>query len=129
MGVAKSDLLGIVHPKEEFRFEKENYRLARKRVLEIVEETGITTIVVGLPLQIDRQEGERCISVRRFAADLKLANMDLVIIFMDESYSTIEAHDRLRDSGWKENKIKEVIDMYSAVVILEDYMRNRINGS
>jgi RNAse H-fold protein YqgF len=125
LGIAKSDLMGFVFPKEEFKFDRGNYRAARKRVAQIMQETGINSIVIGYPVQLDGIEGERCKSVERFCRDLRDDVPGVLIFYWNESYSTIEAHDRLRDSGYKEDKIKDVIDMYSAVVILEDYLRNK----
>lgn len=128
LGIAKSDVLGIAHPYEEFKFDNGNYKIAREHVVELSNTLGINKIVIGYPLQIDRKEGERCESVKRFAKDLKELKSELEIEFFDESYSTIEANERLVESGFKKDKIKEVIDMYSAVVILEDYLRNNQNG-
>lgn len=128
IGIASSDSLGIVHPKEEYRFEKGNYKAAKNHVFEVAKESQIFKLVVGFPLQIDREEGKRCQSTRRFVEELKNEHPELEIELFDESYSTIEACDRLHNSGYKEDKIKEIIDMYSAVVILEDYLRNKKNG-
>jgi|SRR5574344_864591 putative Holliday junction resolvase len=125
IGIAKSDLLGFVYPKEEYRFETGNYLKARQHIIDIVNDTGIRNIVIGWPLQIDRKPGNRCESVMRFTDDLREVMPDLHIFFYDESYSTTEARYRLQEMGYKEDKIKEVIDMYSAVVILEDYLRNK----
>ena len=125
MGVAKSDLLGICHPYEEFRFERGNFRAARKRIEAIVDETEIREVVIGMPYLLDRTEGERCTSCRLFGIELMTARPDIVVSFHDESFTTIEARDRLRDSGYKEDEIKKIIDMYSAVVILEDFLKTR----
>ncbi|MFA7111701.1 MAG: Holliday junction resolvase RuvX, partial [Bacilli bacterium] len=117
LGISSSDILGIVHPKENFVFEKGNYKKALEHISSFLKEGNYVNVVIGLPLQIDRQEGERCASVRRFASDLKNICENINIFFCDESYSTIEARERLKDCGYKEDKIKKVIDMYSAVVI------------
>ena len=71
IGIASSDMLGIAHPKEEYRFPRGNYREARKHICELMASTNIYSIVIGYPLQIDRKEGERCESVRRFMDDLR----------------------------------------------------------
>jgi len=123
IGIAKSDLLGFVFPKENYRFERGNYQKAKQHIIEIIEETSITSLVVGWPLQIDRNVGERCESVKKFCDELLEIRPDLRIYYHDESYSTTEARYRLLEMGYKEAKINEVIDMYSAVVILEDYLR------
>ena len=124
IGISISDSLGIVHPKENYCFPVCYYKLAREHVISLCKEENITNIVLGFPLQIDRNEGKRCESVRRFATDLKNDYNLLNIHFQDESYSTIEARERLKNQGMKEEKIKTIIDMMSAVVILEDFINN-----
>ncbi len=123
IGIAISDSLGIVHGKENFCFSEFYYKLARTHVISLAKEENIINIVLGLPLQLDRKEGKRCESVRRFADDLKNEYPEANIYFMDESFTTIEARERLKEQGLKENKIKPIIDMMSAVIILEDYIK------
>lgn len=129
LGIASCDSLGIIHPKENFVFEKGNYKKAREHLLDIIEIENINNIVIGFPLQLDRQEGERCRSVKRFVDDLLKAKPNLKIFYCDESFSTIEARERLREEGLKEEKIKKIIDMMSAVVILEDFLRSKKDGT
>jgi len=128
MGVAKSDILGIAYPFEEFRFDRGNYRAARERLYEICKSTGIYDVVVGYPYQLDRQAGDRCDSVDRFINDLINAYPEVKVDRCDESFTTIEAHERLREAGHSEKEIKIVIDMYSAVVILEDFLNSYIES-
>ena len=71
LGISISDSLGIVHPKENYCFPVCYYKLAREHVISLCKEENITNIVLGFPLQIDRNEGKRCESVIRFATDLK----------------------------------------------------------
>lgn len=128
LGIAVSDELGIVYPKENFTFEKGNYKKARLHLLVLISNLKISNIVIGYPLQLDRNEGERCKSVKRFINDLLKENSNINVTYYDESFTTIEAKERLLSQGVKENKIKEIIDMMSAVVILEDYLRSKENG-
>lgn len=129
LGIAVSDSLGIVHPRENFNFERGNYKKARERLLEYLNDENIKNVVIGLPKRLDLTEGDRCESVRRFMDDvLKLKN-DINVFYVDESFSTIEARERLRDEGLKEEKIKKIIDMMSAVVILEDFLRSKEYGT
>ena len=125
LGIVYSDSLGIIHNYENFTFEKGNFKKAREHLVDVINILEINKIVIGLPLQINRSEGERCKSVRRFVSDvLKLKN-DIEFIFFDESYSTFEAKERLIKSGANETEIKNNIDMMSAFVILEDYLRSK----
>ena len=47
LGIAGSDSLGIVHPKENFNFEKGNYKKAREHLLDIIEIENVKNIVIG----------------------------------------------------------------------------------
>ncbi len=125
LGIVYSDSLGIIHNYENFTFEKGNFKKAREHLVDVINILEINKIVIGLPLQINRSEGERCKSVRRFVSDaLKLKN-DIEFIFFDESYSTFEAKERLIKSGANQSEIKNNIDMMSAFIILEDYLRSK----
>lgn len=130
LGIAVCDSLGIIHPRENYNFEKGNYKKAREHLIDILEIENIKNVVIGLPLRLEgRVEGDRCESVRRFMTDILKVKPNLNVIYWDESYSTIEARERLKDEGLKEEKIKKIIDMMSAVVILEDYLRSLENGT
>ena len=117
IGIAYSDSLGIIHNYENFSFERGNYKKAREHVIEVCKELEIKNIIIGYPLQIDRQEGDRCKSTQRFKDDLLKLDSSLNIIFHDESYSTYEAKERLLDGGVKPSDLKKYIDMVSAFVI------------
>ena len=82
-----------------------------------------------MPRRLDLTEGDRCESVRRFIDDILKVKSDINVYYIDESFTTIEARERLRDQGMKEEKIKKIIDMMSAVVILEDFLRSHQNGT
>lgn len=128
LGIAYSDSLGIVHNYENFNFEVYNYKKAREKVIQVSKELDIKDIVIGFPLQLDREEGERCKSVRRFVEDIKKEDETLNFILFDESFTTIEAKERLLDSGVKSKYLSKYIDMMSAYILLEDYLRSLDNG-
>lgn len=124
LGISFCDELGIIHPRENFCFEKGNYKKAREHLIELLNNENVKNVVIGYPKRLDLTEGDRCESVNRFMNDVMKVLPDLNVVYHDESYSTIEARERLRDQGMKEEKIKTIIDMMSAVVILEDYVRS-----
>ena len=95
--------------------------------VKIIIKNNVYNLVIGFPIQLDGQIGERGKSVKRFIDDFLKENSDfnLNINYQDERYSTLEAHERLKNSGLKENKINKIIDMYSAVVILEDFLKKQ----
>ena len=129
LGIAISDDLNIVHGLENFEFEKGNYKKARNHLREVIIKNNVYNLVIGFPIQLDGQIGKRGESVKRFVDDFSKENSDLNlnIYYQDERYSTLEAQERLKNSGLKENKINKIIDMYSAVVILEDFLKKHNN--
>lgn len=127
LGVAYSDSFGIIYNYENFTFEPNNYKKARIYVLNLCQKLNIYNIVIGFPIQLDGNEGKRCESVKRFAADIIKENDDINFIFYNESFSTMEAKERLLNLGVKLKDQKKYIDMVSAYIILEDFLNNENN--
>ena len=128
LGIAQSDSLGFVFGVENFRFVKNQYVLARKRVHELVEETGIKEIVIGLPLHLSGQMSEMANNCVRFKDDLLKEDPSLHIEMFDERFSTITADRSLNQRGVKGSKNKkESIDKIAACVILDTYLRMKGN--
>lgn len=90
------------------------------RLKHIFEELGAELVVVGLPVSLSGHEtlGPQARRVMRYAEALA-ATIDLPVTFFDESYSTVEAEDRLRQSG---RKGKTPLDAAAAAVILQNYL-------
>lgn len=119
-GVAISDELGIgAHPLCTIQ------RRSRKAVLaelqELVTTHQVERIVVGLPLQLDGETGTQARKIKQFADKLG-QQVNLPIIFWDESFTTVEAAQILRGTRKRRKKRKQVIDQVAAVLILEGYL-------
>lgn len=123
LGIATNDSLGIVHGRENFLFEKNNFKKAREHLLNYLEIENIKNLVVGYPLMINGEEQTRCASTKKFIEDLLIYKIDLKIFYEDERYSTIEAREKMEEAGIKKNKQDKLIDMFSAIVILERFIR------
>jgi putative Holliday junction resolvase len=124
-GVAISDELGIAaHPLCTI------HRKSRKAVLaelqELVTAHKVERIVVGLPLQLDGETGTQARKVKRFAERLE-QQVNLPIVFWDESFTTFEAAQILRGTKKRRKKRKQVIDQVAAVLILEGYLEELRN--
>ena len=125
-GVAISDELGIAaHPLCTI------HRKSRKAVLaelqELVTAHKVERIVVGLPLQLDGETGTQARKVKRFAERLA-QQVNLPIVFWDESFTTFEAARILRGTKKRRKKRKQVIDQVAAVLILEGYLEELRNS-
>ena len=125
-GVAISDELGIAaHPLCTI------HRKSRKAVLaelqELVTAHKVERIIVGLPLQLDGGTGTQAQKVKRFAEKLE-QQVNLPIVFWDESFTTFEAAQILRGTKKRRKKRKQVIDQVAAVLILEGYLEELRNS-
>ena len=123
LGIATSDTLGFVHGLETFRFQKEAYSQARKRVHELVESTGIKNIVIGLPINMDGSQGWRAESSIKFKDNLLKEDPTLVIELQDERLTSVSAHKTLYDMNISTKKHKESVDRIAACEILDFYIR------
>jgi putative Holliday junction resolvase len=92
------------------------------RIAELVRESGVGRIVVGLPLTPSGREGQRAREVRKFVERLKSVIPDVPVELWDERYTTEEALRRL--SGLPPDKKKALKDEMAALVILEEYLRS-----
>lgn len=123
IGIAETDSLRIAaHGVETFRFEPGNFKKAREHVLELCKKEGIKTIALGMPLYSSGDVSPHAQSCLRFRDDLIKSNPELHIEMIDESYSTIEADEKLKVTGLSYEKRKEIIDEMAAIVILERYL-------
>ena len=123
LGIATSDSLGFVHGLETFRFQKEAYSQARKRVHEVVASTGIKNIVIGLPINMDGSQGWRAESSIKFKDDLLKEDPTLKIDLQDERMTSISAHKTLYEMNVSTKKHKETVDRLAACEILDFYIR------
>jgi len=96
---------------------------AVKRIKEIVERGKIKKIVVGLPLTPSGKEGQRAKLVKKFVEKLKEEVPNTEIILWDERWTTAEAMRRLE--GLSPKRRKELKDVVSAMIILEEYLNSK----
>lgn len=123
LGIAKTDSIGIAaHGVETFRFEPGNFKKAREHVIELCQIDAIKDIALGMPLYQSGEISPHGQSCLRFKEDLLKLDPNLHIEMIDESYSTIEADEKLKVTGLSYEKRKEIIDEMAAVVILERYL-------
>ena len=85
-------------------------------------ERGVTSVVVGLPLNEDGSESVQSEKTRRFAAALEREGLSVVM--EDERYTTRAARGDLLEMGvsQKRDKRKKQVDSIAAAYILESYL-------
>lgn len=91
------------------------------RYLAIIEEQAVTLIVVGLPITLGGEEGQRAAWVRDYADDFG-RHIDIPIVFQDESLTTVAATEALHAQGRRGRKLKGRVDAVAATLILQSYL-------
>lgn len=90
----------------------------------ICKEEHITKIVVGLPKNAQGKEGPQAENIRGFVKKLK-EKIKIAIVFEDETLTTVEAQEILKEKGIDLKESKERIDQLSAKIILQQYLSNQ----
>lgn len=129
VGVAISDALGITAQGLETIHHKGNDKIVLKRLDEIMNEYEISTIVVGMPLNMDGTATIRAEVTEKFIHKLKCKYNKLKIDTMDERLTTVEAHRTMNDLNINKRNKRNLVDTISAVYILEMYMNKNAKKS
>jgi putative holliday junction resolvase len=128
-GIAISDVLGICHGREEFRFQDGAYRQCLTHVIDFLHNEGVKEVALGYPLNMDGSAGESAHRSERFKEELLERDPTLQITLVDERLTTVMASRRLLEADLSRKKRHEVIDQQAAVVILESYLSQKQGGS
>ena len=120
VGLALSDALGLTaQPLDILR--NTSIDALADQIDAIITEREVTLIVVGLPLQMDGEEGQAAEEVRRFAAKLG-EQLAPPIEFWDERLSTAQAERAMLDADMSRAKRKKRRDKVAAQIFLQTYL-------
>ncbi len=125
VGCAITDELGITVQNLETiqRKEEKKLRQTLARIKEITEAYDVGTIVLGLPLNMNDEAGERAEKTLAFK-ELLEKRVNVPIYLMNEQLTTVEAETVLEESGIPKKDRKKYIDQIAANIILTDFLRN-----
>ena len=94
----------------------------------LVAEHDVGLVVIGRPLSLDGTEGPQARRVARYA-DALAANLAVRVVLWDERYTTVEAHEILRQrrgtGGRSRARDAGQVDAIAAAVILQSYLDSR----
>ena len=87
----------------------------------------VTTVVVGIPVQMDGTPAESFRDVEPLVARLRRAYPDKEVVLYDERFTSVLAHRAMRDGGLRKmaRRDKALVDRISATIILQGYMESR----
>jgi putative Holliday junction resolvase len=121
IGLAISDPLGItaqplgvlrrVGPKRDVR-----------EIAERVREHEVAVVVLGLPLLLSGEEGQKAAEAREMAARLRGRLGDVRVVLWDERLTTVQAERAMISAGVGRGKRKQLRDSLAATLILQSYL-------
>jgi len=91
------------------------------QIKSICGEEAVEKILVGLPRTLRREIGPQAEKTKKYIEKLK-QKVEIPVIEEDETLTTAEAHEKLREAGVKLGEEKEIIDQEAARILLQDYL-------
>jgi putative Holliday junction resolvase len=95
-----------------------------KAIADLVREHDVAIVVVGHPLQMSGERGERAHHAERFA-DALHGFLQIPVVLHDERLSSVEADRALRDAGAGGRERRRSVDRSAATVILQSWLDSR----
>ena len=92
-----------------------------RAIADLVAEHDVTLVVIGHPLQLSGEAGERAHLAERFADALR-SILPVEVRLQDERLSTVEADRALRDAGVSGRDRRRTVDRSAATVILQAWL-------
>lgn len=124
IGVAVSDPLGISAQGLK-TIQNEGPLRTFPQILAVIREKAVGTVVVGLPLMMNGELGDRARKVLEWVEELKKQAPDCQVVTADERLTSVEANRLMIRQGLSRKKQKENSDELSAILILQNYLDSR----
>ncbi|SDG77381.1 Holliday junction resolvase RuvX [Propionivibrio dicarboxylicus] len=122
IGIAIGEFeLRQAHPLTTIRSEINAERFAAIGAL--IQEWTPIRLVVGLPVALDGTPHAMTARCTRFANQLR-GRFNLPVDYAEERYSSLEAEERLRESGHDARSAKAHVDTLAAQIILQGYFEH-----
>ncbi|MEG1615702.1 MAG: Holliday junction resolvase RuvX [Bacteroidales bacterium] len=87
----------------------------------------VERIIVGLPKQLNNELSDSWRYIEPFVKNLKKTFPDIPVEMVDERFTSVLAHQTMRDGGVKkkDRQNKELVDEISATIILQSFMESQ----
>ncbi len=122
VGIAITDGLGITAQGLMTISHKGNDKILLAKLDEILSQYEVSTIVVGMPINMDGTKTYRAEITEKFMHKLRCKYNKIKIESMDERLTTVQAHKTMNDLNIKNKDKRGLVDTISAVYILETYI-------
>ena len=121
IGIAVSDLMGIIANPLETYTRKGNLDIDAQYIVNLAKSKEVSLFISGLPLGLKGQENEQTAKTREFVDKLKEI-CDIPVEYLDERFTTLSAERVLIEGNVRRENRKKVIDKVAATIILQNYL-------
>lgn len=101
---------------------KKGLQKACEEINKTINFEGISTVVIGLPLNTENQDTPQTLKIKRFATLLLKKAKNIELKFQDETFTTFEANQKLNAIKIPSEGRKMHEDELAAIIILERYL-------
>ena len=123
IGLAMSDPTGILAQAYGV-LSRRNDILAVQDIADVVSKESVDVIVVGHPITLKGERGDRAIAAEEFAAAIR-DKTGKDVLMHDERLTTRQAERVLIEGDVRRQKRKQVIDAMAATLLLQSYLDAR----
>lgn len=120
IGVAMSDPTGLL-ASPLTTITRGNLRNDLEKIVGLVTENDVVTIVVGLPVSLDGAIGPQGQKTLDFCGLLR-ETCPVPIEMLNEQFTSAEAERRIRESGGEPSKDRGRVDAVAAAIILQEWL-------
>lgn len=123
IGIALSDPLKIIASPLEVYKRTNSIKNDARYIAGLIKDNNVDTLVVGLPLKLDGEEGSS-VKVAKELAERIMGQTPggTKLVFEDERFSTVSASRVLLEGDVRRDKRKQVVDKIAATFILQSYL-------
>ena len=124
IGIAVSDLMGIIANPLETYTRKGNLAVDAEYIANLAKQKEVSLFISGLPLSLSGGENEQSLKTREFIEELQ-KHTDIPVKFLDERFTTLSAERVLIQGNVRRENRKKVIDKVAATIILQNYLDSK----
>lgn len=128
LGLAISDLTNtIASVYKTIYFKDEDYNFLIDPLKEIISENNITSLVLGLPKNMDNSLGSRANITLKFK-ELLEEKLNIEVLLEDERLTSVISNNVLISANVSRKKRKKKVDKMAATIILQSFLDRRNNN-
>ena len=124
IGIAVSDLMGIIANPLETYTRKGNLAIDAEYIANLAKQKEVSLFISGLPLSLVGGENEQTLKTREFIDELQ-KHTDIPVKYLDERFTTLSAERVLIQGNVRRENRKMVIDKVAATIILQNYLDSK----